>query len=117
MSASIMALMLRPRAARAAGLDQLRVDATARCAGGEAGGQRVERAAHLVDLGDPGGVERRDQHAAAGRVDDEAVLLEQAQRLQHRLARHGQLARRCLPASAARRARAMPSLIASSRAR
>ena len=56
-------------------------------------GQHIERAAHLVDLGHPVGVQRRDQHAAARRVEHEAVLLEQAQRLQHGLARHSQALR------------------------
>ena len=40
---------------------------------------------------DPVGVQRRHLHAAARRVQHEAVFLQQPQRLQHRLARHGQL--------------------------
>ncbi len=86
MSASIIALMLRPRAARRP-VSIRRGSSTAWRRGGELRGERVERAAHFVDVRDPARVERRDEDAAAGRIEHEAVLLQQAQRLQHRLAR------------------------------
>lgn len=83
---------IAPARCTAAALQQLGVDAKALC-GCKPRGQHVERAAHLVDLAHPLGVERRHQHAAAGRVVHETVLLEQAQRLQHGLARHRQALR------------------------
>ena len=66
-------------------LDELRIEHGA-ALGGAPCGQRVERGPYLVDLGDLGAVERRDHHAASRRVLHEAVVLQQAQRLQHRLA-------------------------------
>src|ERR1043166_8656035 len=54
---------------------------------GEARGKPVEHPAHLVELLERGAVQGRDHQPAAPRVDDEAFVLEQAQRLVHRLAR------------------------------
>ena len=68
MSASTIAGMSRPRAARRP-LSISAGSSDGAGARGKARGERVERAAHFVDLGDPGGVERRDEDAAAGRVD------------------------------------------------
>ena len=98
-----------------AGLDQRGIEDRVAC-GREPDGERVERAADLVDVGDPAGVERRDEDAAAGRVEHEAVLLQQPQRLQHRLARDRQafgdvFLRHRVPGAIE------PSLIASSSAR
>ena len=115
MSASTIAGMFPAARGAPAQVDEPGVDDGA-AAGGEPCGERVERAAYFVDLGDPGGVERRDDDAAPGRVDDEPVLLEQAQRLQHRLARHRQPRRDVFlgqPGTGA----IEPSLIASTRAR
>jgi len=58
--------------------------------GGEPRCQRIEGAAHLVGVDDGLGVERCHAQAAARRVFDEAVFLQQAQRLQHGLARNRQ---------------------------
>ena len=67
--------------------DQARVDQrTPRR--GQPRGECVERTTHLVDPGNPFGVERRHQQAAAGRVEQQAVFFQQPQRLQYRLARH-----------------------------
>ena len=60
---------------------------------GQPRGQRVERSAHLVDLAHALHVQRRHLHPAAWRVLHETVVLELAQRLQHRLARHRHLRR------------------------
>ena len=90
MSASIIALTSCAAGGAPALLDQRRIERRAACRG-QARGQRVDRAAHFVDLGDLVGVERGDDDAAAGRVVHQAVLLQQAQRLQHRLPRHRQL--------------------------
>src|SRR6185295_8251852 len=54
---------------------------------GEARGKPVEHPAHLVELLERGAVEGRDHQPPAPRVYDEAFVLEQAQRLVHRLAR------------------------------
>ena len=89
-----------------AGVDQRRVERRRGAAAAQPGGERVERAAHLVDLGDPGGVERRDERRRG-----------RARRRRGRPSSAGAApaapagatppaARRCLPASAARRARA-----------
>ena len=90
MSASIIALTSVPRAARRPASISAGSSA-APAFGRQARGQRVDRAAHFVDLGDLVRVERGDDDAAAGRVVHQAVLLQQAQRLQHRLARDRQL--------------------------
>src|SRR5262245_29126451 len=55
---------------------------------GEARGEPVEHRAHLVELLERGAVEGRDHQAAPARVDDEAIVLEEAQCLVHRLARN-----------------------------
>jgi hypothetical protein len=90
-----------------AGLYELGVEDRAP-ARGETGGERVERGADLVDLGDPLRLERRHQQAPAGRVVHQAVLLQQPQRLQHRLARDRQPRRdRFLGQPFARRERAV----------
>ena len=46
--------------------------------------QRIQRAAHLVQMTRPLDIERRDQHAAPRRILHQPVLLQQTQRLQHR---------------------------------
>jgi len=75
---------------------------------GEPGRQRIERGAHLVDLGDPARIEGRDEEAAPRRIERQAVLLEQAQGLQHGLARHREPGRDVLLAEPrARRQRAV----------
>ena len=116
MSASIIALTSVPRAARRP--SSTSVGSRRRPAfRGQARGQGVDRAPHLVDLGDLGGVERGDYHAAAGSVVHQAVVLQQAQRLQHRLPRHGQLLGDLLLRQSGSPGESEPSLIASSRAR
>ena len=54
---------------------------------GAAGREAVEHCADLIDLGDRLRFERRHPQATAPGIDDEAILLEQTQRLQHRLTR------------------------------
>src|SRR5262245_27307869 len=56
--------------------------------GDEARGEPVEYAAHLVELLERRAVERRDHQAAAARIDQEPLVLQQSQRLVHRLAGH-----------------------------
>src|SRR5471030_554446 len=46
-------------------------------------GEGIERAADLVQMGDPGGIERGDKKSAPRRVLHESVLLQQSQRLQN----------------------------------
>ena len=67
----------------------------------QTGGQSIQGTTRLIDIGDPRSVNRGHQQAAPARagaaggacVQHEAVFFEQAQRLQHRLARHRQLRR------------------------
>ena len=102
-----MAWMLRAARGAPAVLHELGIEDRAP-PGGQARGEGVERAAHFVDLGDPARLERRDEEAAAGRVEDQAVLLQQAQGLQHRLARDREIGGdRLLRQARARRDRAV----------
>ena len=116
MSASIIAWMSLAARGAAAALDEPGVEHRA-ARRGQPGGERVERAAHLVDLGDPLGVERRDD-AGRGR----------ARRAPGRRSSAGAApaapagatrpaARRCLPASSRAPGASEPSLMASSKAR
>src|SRR5437762_560047 len=54
---------------------------------GAAGREAVEHRADFIDLGDRLRLERRHPQATATGIDDEAILLEQTQRLQHWLTR------------------------------
>ena len=56
----------------------------------ERGGERLDRRAELVDRVEARAVHRRHLQAAPAVLDQEALLLEQAERRHHRLARHRQ---------------------------
>jgi hypothetical protein len=71
---------------------------------GEPGGERVERGTDFVDLGDPAGIERRDDDVAPRRIEHETVFLQEAQGLEHGLARDVELRRDLFPREAWRRA-------------
>ena len=59
--------------------------------GGELCRQRVDRAAHLVELADVHRIELRDLKAAAAALGDQALPVQQMQRVGHRLARDAEL--------------------------
>ena len=107
--------MSRPRAARRpVSMSRGSIDGPA--TGGQPRGERVERAAHFVDLGDPGRVERRDQHAAARRIDTSASFFSSRSACS---TGWRETASRAAMSSCVRRAPGamLPSLIASSSAR
>ena len=58
--------------------------------------QAVQRRAHLVDVGDHLRIQRRYHQAAPAGVDHESILLQQPQRLQHRLPGYVQGSRQLL---------------------
>ena len=73
---------LELRASRRVGLDP---------PGGEPCGQRVDGAAHLVELADPRRVELGDLKTPAAAFGDQPLPVQQMQRVGHRLARDAEL--------------------------
>ena len=76
--------------------------------GGKPRRQRVDRAAHLVELADARRIELGDLKAAAAALGDEALPVQQMQRVGNRLARHAELlGELVLPDAMSRRQRAV----------
>ena len=76
--------------------------------GGEPRGQRVDGAAHFVELADALRIEPGDFKAAAAAFGDQPLPVQQMQRVRHRLARDAELLRQLvLPDAVPRRQRAV----------
>ena len=58
---------------------------------GEAGGERVDRAADLIELADARGIELRHLEAAPAALGEQSLPMQQMQRVRHRLPRHPEL--------------------------
>src|SRR5262249_32388408 len=57
-------------------------------------GEPIERAAHFIELADALGIELGDFKAAAAAFGEQALPVQQMQRVRHRLARHAELVRK-----------------------